>query len=608
MEGLATNLATACPLPFSGVTGNLFAGAVAAVVAAQCAFYDNYDWPIDYADQVIGKRSEPAAFDFLVVGAGTAGSLLANRLAKSYPSQTVLVIEAGGDPGLDTEVPAFVFLNKVGDLDWQYETQAEGKYCKGFKNNNCIWSNGKGLGGSNAINVMLYIRGHPQDYNNWESYGNKEWGYKDVSKHFAKIEKDFEFSKYNYTENPWYGALEATWLEVNLTAHAKPSNEALLGVRVNKLLVKNGRRINPARMYLNGPKNLFVMKNTLVQKVIIDPESKTATGVQVRHKSGVVMEIKAHKEVILSAGSIATPQLLMLSGIGPKKHLEEKNIECLLDLPVGQNLQDHTNLPLFFKSNLDTIVTKQMVTTYLLQYMLTRTGPFSNVGITDFMAFVNTEGKRGSPDVQYHHTYYPMKDNLVMKPFLEYYGYKKEIVDAIVNLNEKCDLLGIFPTVLHPKSRGEVLLADKDPASKPIIKPNYFQHPEDMKTLLKSIEFINKVENTTVFQALGIKLTELEIKECDDYVGDDYWTCYIQHMASTLFHPVGTAKMGPKEDKEAVVDPNLLVHGMKNLRVVDASIMPDIPGGNTMGPTFMIAEKASEIINKQYKVNDKDEL
>ncbi|XP_049879229.1 glucose dehydrogenase [FAD, quinone]-like [Pectinophora gossypiella] len=603
MEALQMNLTAACPLPFSGATGNLFASAITAVVAAHCAFYDNTHWPRDSALEVIGRRAEPVSFDFIIVGAGTAGSLLANRLANEYPSQSVLLVEAGDDPGLNSEVPGLAFINgaKENNDDWHYVTEPD-QNCKGFRENRCVWSKGKGIGGSGAINAMLYIRGHPTDYNNWEKAGNEGWSYKDVSPLFDKIENEFEFSKYSYPENPWHGVLEASWTELNMTQHKRSSNEGHLGIRLNKLLVKEGRRFNTARFYLKGIENVSVMKNTLAQKLTIDPTTKTVTGIEIRHKSGVVMEIKANKEVILSAGSIATPQLLMLSGIGPKKHLEEKGIKCLVDLPVGQNLQDHVLLPLYLKTKLDTVLTPETITTYFLQYMLTRTGPLSNIGVTDFMAFVNTKNQK-YPDLQFLHTYFTMKDNFAMRPFLEGYGYKEEIIKEIERQNMKSDLLALYPNLLHPKSKGEVLLADTNPASKPIIKANYFQHPDDLTVLLKSIEYIKKLEGTTVYKALGIGLLKLDIENCVED-SDDYWECYARHMASSIFHPVGTTKMGPDDDETAVVDTDLLVRGVKKLRVVDASIMPDIPGGNTMGPTLMIAEKAAQIIKNHYGYKD----
>lgn len=451
---------------------------------------------------------------------------------------------------------------------------------------------------------MLYIRGHPEDYDKWQKDGNPGWGYDDLSKYFDKLENDYNLTNYKYNENPWYGILQNAWKELGFNLHKTYNNEANIGTRVTKLLINNGKRLNTAKMYLSGLKNMRVMKNTVVQKIIIDADTNIASGIQIRHVNGVVMEIRFTKEVILSAGSIATPQILMLSGIGPKDMLERNEIKCLADLPVGQNLQDHVLLPLFLKTNLSTTIPDETLTLFLLQYMLTRSGPFSNIGITDFMGFVDTE-KRGHPDVQFHHTYFTYKNNLVLKPYLRNIGYKDEILEAIKKLNEVSDLLGIYPTLLHPKSKGEIYLSNNNPQSRPVIKNNYFHEPEDITTLMKAIRFINDLENTVTFKSLGIELAQLPIEGCLTLSDTEtYWKCYIRHMATTVYHPVGTAKMGPSSDKTSVVDHDLLIHGLKNIRVVDASIMPSIPGGNTMAPTLVIAEKAADIIKLHYEFKD----
>lgn len=460
------------------------------------------------------------------------------------------------------------------------------------------------MGGSNSINAMLCIRGHPEDYNKWEQSGNPGWGYDDLSKYFDKLEKELNLTNYQYHENPWYGLLQNAWIELGLNHHETADNEAKIGTRITKLLTSNGKRLNTAKMYLSGLKNMRVMKNTVVQKIIIDTDTKTARGIQIRHRSGVVMEIQSNKEVILSAGSIATPHILMLSGIGPKNILEKNEIKCLADLQVGRNLQDHVILPLFLKTNLNVGISNETLILFLLQYMLTRTGPFSNIGVTDFMSFINTTNL-GHPDLQFHHTYFTYKNSLMLKPYLRNIGYKDEILESIEKLNEASDLLGIYPTLLHPKSKGEIDLIDNDPQSKPVIKTNYFHEHEDIETLIKAIQIINNLENTATFKSLGIELAQLPLEGCQTLTDSEkYWECYIRHMATTVYHPVGTAKMGPSSDKTSVVNQNLLIRGIENIRVVDASIMPSIPGANTMATTLIIAEKAADIIKLHYAVRD----
>ncbi|XP_034828257.1 glucose dehydrogenase [FAD, quinone]-like [Maniola hyperantus] len=609
MQALESYITSTCPMPFAGMTGDLFLKAVTAVVAAHCSILDDYHWPRDSAEEVIEKGSS-ISYDIIVVGAGTAGSLLASRLSNIYPAWSVLLIEAGDDPGIDAEIPAFLFLNQNSSNDWSYKTHPDGNSCMGFRNNSCIWSKGKGLGGSSSINAMIYIRGHPKDYSDWEKLGNQGWGYNDLTKYFENQEELFNItnSKFSGYENEWYNILDNAWKELGFTAYNYDNHEAVIGTKKTRLLTQNGKRMNTAKAYFKNSNNLIVMKNTKVEKVLLNQETKQAVGVHLRHKSGIAKVISANKEIILSAGSIGTPQLLMLSGIGPKEHLELMNIDCLLNLSVGKNLQDHLFFPLFFKTNINRELSRDLINILLLQYMLTRTGPFSTIGLTDYMGFINTNNISDYPNIQFHYTYFTKNDNFVLKPYLEGVGYSDEMIQVIEALNSEHDMLGIYPTLLNPKSRGEIFLAKPD-LSQPKIKANYIQNPDDLLSLIKAIRFVHKLEGTVTFRALGIELLNVEIQNCSTYPFDTdaYWECYIRHMATTIYHPVGTAKMGPQDDDSSVVDSNLRVHGTINLRVVDASIMPIIPRGNTMAATLVIAQKAVDIIKKLYETN-KDEL
>ncbi|XP_047538056.1 glucose dehydrogenase [FAD, quinone]-like isoform X1 [Vanessa atalanta] len=608
MENLETQISSMCPLPFSGIAGEIFLKAVSTVVAVHCTILDDFHWPPDNSREILEEGSG-ISFDFIVVGAGTAGSLLASRLSNAFPSWKILLIEAGDDPGIDTEIPAFLFLNQNSSNDWSYKTHPDGNSCLGFKDNSCIWSKGKGLGGSSSINAMIYLRGHPKDYAEWYNLGNPGWDYENLVTHFNEQEALFKITdpEFKGYDNEWYKILDNAWNELNFTSHNYESHEAIIGTKKTRLLTQNGKRMNTAKQYFKETDKLFVMKNTLVEKVIIDPLNKQASGVVVKHKSGIIMNITANKEVILSAGSIATPQILMMSGIGPKSHLDEIGIECHQNLKVGQNLQDHVLLPLFLKTNMNMTTSTDVINILLLQYMLTKTGPFSNIGLTDYMGFIDTERNLDYPDIQFHYFYFTKNDNFVLKPYLEGLGYKIEIIEAIEDLNKEHDFLGIYPTLLRPKSTGEILLP-KRPLTAPIIKANYFQHPDDVRTFLRAIDFVHKLEKTSILREMGIELLNVSIRTCNEHLfnTDNYWRCYISHMATTIYHPVGTAKMGPRNDVNAVVNHDLQIHGISNFRVVDASIMPTIPGGNTMAATLVIARKAVDIIKKHY--DSKDEL
>ncbi|XP_063541122.1 glucose dehydrogenase [FAD, quinone]-like [Cydia strobilella] len=600
MDGLIPNVTAWCPSAFTGATGEVFAEVVAAVVAAHCAFVAE-PWPADITHQTVDKATE-LSYDFIVVGAGTAGSLVASRLSKHW---SVLLLEAGGDPGLDSEVPAFLYNNQKTANDWNYKTEPDGTSCLGLRHERCTWSKGKGMGGSSSINAMLYITGHHADYDSWKSLGYTGWGYEDLSSYFDKVEKKLDLNDYRFNTNPFYNLLEESYKELGVLPIDKLNNEAVIGTKITKLLTRNGKRLNTAKIFINESINLHILKNAVVHKVIIDAESKITVGVEVQVANGKIMQINVRKEVILSAGSIGTPQILMLSGIGPKKHLEEKKIIPIINLLVGQNLQDHIFFPIYLTIKETIPISPEAFNLFVMQYILTRTGPLSTIGVTDFMSFINTRDN-SIPNVQFHHMYIPKNDQLMLKIYMNKTGYKAEVTEAVAKLNKDYELIGLYPTLLHPKSKGEVLLADNNPTSKPIIKPHYFKSPDDIKQLIEGVRFVPKLQNTNIFKALNAKLVQIKIPFCTELLfnTDNYWECYIRHMATTVYHPVGTAKMGVKEDPDSVVDYNLMVHGVKKLRVVDASVMPDIVGANTMATTLAIAEKAADMIRKLYNIKD----
>lgn len=503
------------------------------------------------------------------------------------------------------QVPSFVYNMQKTDADWNYTTFSDGKSCLGLRDNRCSWSKGKGLGGSSSINAMFYIKGHPTDYDSWEELGNIGWGHDELEPYFENIENKFDLHNYKFNDDPLYNLLEDAYKELGVSPSAKLNDKALLGTRLTKMLVRKGRRLNTAKIYLSEAKRLHIMKNTLVRKIIIDPESKITVGVEVQRANGAIKQIWASKEVILSAGTIGTPQILMLSGVGPVSHLKDNNVEPILDLPVGKNLQDHVFMPFYFTTKRNCTITPEVFTMFIMEYILMNTGPLSTLGIADFMAFINTDN-HDNPNIQFHHFHLPINNRIALETYLNNTGYVSEVVQAINKLNEEKELIGIYATLLRPKSRGEILLTNDAVTSKPIIKTNYFQSPEDVKQLIEGLRFIMKLETTNPFKSIGAKHVQIDLPFCSEitYNSDAYWECYIRHMATTVFHPVGTAKMGRKENEDSVVNHELLVHGIKKLRVVDASVMPLIVGANTMATTLGIAEKAVDMIIRYHSIKD----
>ncbi|CAD7087595.1 unnamed protein product [Hermetia illucens] len=586
--------------------------------------YFRYD-RLDPESRPIDQQIFLKEYDFIVVGSGSAGAVVANRLTEIQPWK-VLLLEAGPDENEISDVPALAAYLQLSKLDWQYKTEPSDRACLGMKNNRCNWPRGKVLGGSSVLNYMLYVRGNRYDYDHWESLGNPGWGFKDVLHYFKKSEDNrnpyLNKNKYHQTgglltvqESPWHTPLVAAFVEAGTEIgydNRDINGEQQAGFMIAQGTIRRGSRCSTAKAFLRPIRlrpNLHISMNSHVTKVVINPVTKRATGVEFV-KNGKLFRINARKEVILSAGAINSPQVLMLSGVGPKSHLESHGIKVIKDLPVGENLQDHVGM-----GGLTFLVDKPVAivqdhfnpTSLTYQYVLNERGPMTTLGGVEGLAFVHTKYSNKSidwPDIQFHMAPASINsDNgAQVKKVL---GLKERVYNDVYKPIGNKDSWTIMPLLLRPRSRGWVRLKSKNPFQYPLINANYFDDPLDIKTLVEGAKIALRVADARVFKQFGSRVYRKHLPNCKHLklLSDEYLECQARTISMTIYHQSGTCKMGPAWDQEAVVDPRLRVYGISGLRVIDASIMPTVSSGNTNAPVIMIAEKGADLIKEDWLTN-----
>ncbi len=524
-------------------------------------------------------------YDYVVVGAGSAGCVVANRLSEN-PNIKVLLLEAGKpDKKMTIHIPAAWNKNFKTDIDWEYYTEPE----PNMNNRRMIWSRGKTLGGCSSINAMIYIRGHRYDYDHWSDLGNEGWSYDEVLPYFKKSQhQERGASKYHGTGGPLNVAdlIEPNPMTRDFLKAGEQTGFSILddfnsgdmeGVGLYQVTQKNGSRHSTAAAFikpiLKRP-NLTVITEAQVNKLIFD--GKTIDQVSYRYK-GQEWKVKVNKEVILSGGAINSPQLLMLSGIGDGEHLSLMNIDIVADMPgVGKNLQDHLVAGvLMFATQPISLATAtkgfgQIRET--VKYLITKKGMLTSNG-GEAGGFMHTRDDLPAPDIQFHFFPGAFEDHGA-KQIPDYDGHG----------------FSLGATLLRPESRGEITLKSANEFNTPAIKANYLTSEEDVDGMLAGLKKVREIINAPAFAAYrGPEyLPGMDVQSDEDLV------YYIRDRAETLYHPVGTCKMGT--DSLAVVDPQLRVKGVEGVRVVDASVMPTITTGNTNAPTIMIAEKAADMI------------
>ncbi|XP_013405466.1 uncharacterized protein LOC106170227 isoform X3 [Lingula anatina] len=599
-----------------------FTGSIVVAVVAVFVYWKVFSGP----SRIVEILDEE--YDYIIVGAGSAGCVLANRLSEDSDSK-VLLVEAGGEEkwNLLIDIPLLTPMTQLSDIDWQFKTVPQQHACKGMHNNQCRWPRGKVLGGSSCLNYMIYIRGSRHDFDQWAASGCEGWGYDDVLPYFMKSEDNTNAEYANSGFHGKGGPLTVSDSNVTeLTSYflesAKELNypvidvngESQIGFMHSQATVNKGVRQSTAKAFLRPAmdrENLHISIKSHTKRVLI--ENKKAVGIEFI-KDGTLRKVKARKEVILSAGSIGSPHILLLSGVGPKEHLRKFQIPVEADLPVGENLEDHimTDIATFLIDKpLSITEDKVLSVSSFFDYLLYGKGVIGSNGVAGSgfapLKHVTLAGGK-NPEVELFMILgtYGSSGKKDLNPFFQAMHFKPEVFEAIHGGRAGMHGFSIFPILLHPKSRGTIRLKSTDPFEHPEIDPHYLEHPDDVKVMVEAMKLAIKVGNTTAFKKIGAQLSDRVLPSCSHHkpLSDDYLACYIHHITLTVYHPTSTCRMGAPADAMAVVDPQLRVKGIAGLRVADASIMPHVVSGNTNAPTIMIGEKAADLIRGK-KMADK---
>jgi choline dehydrogenase len=520
-------------------------------------------------------------YDYIVIGAGSAGCVVAGRLSEN-PEAKVLLLEAGGPDDSDNiRIPLFFGRLFKTEYDWGYYTEPQ----KHLNNRRLFWPRGKVLGGCSSHNAMIYNRGHRYTFDRWAADGSDGWGYADILPYFKKSENQERGpSAYHGVDgplnvadlrdiNPLSCAFVEACLEKGFSQNDDFNGATQEGFGYYQVTQRNGERCSSATAFLKPAMqrpNLTVITSALTLRVLF--EERRATGVAYL-LNGETLEARASQEIILCGGAVNSPQLLLLSGVGPADQLGALDIPVVVDLPgVGCNLQDHLAVLINYECKEPITLANSKTAAALLEYKHFRKGPLSS-NVVEAGGYLTTDSALPLPDLQ-----------LFLAPgWLLEHGFVQPGGHGFA----------FQPTVVLHASTGTIRLRSRDPTESPLIQPDYLESETDIRTLVRGVKLSRELAGTTAFAPF----TGPEFEPGPHVKTDEEIREFIRNRAESLYHPVGSCKMGT--DRMAVVDPKLRVHGTQGLRVADASIMPLLPNGNTNAPCIMIGEKAVDLIKAE---------